>query len=114
LGWCTSDSQRGHLSAASFTRPVENQKTAQFSCCNVSARPAYFLPMATEPDFYIATFDTGARPHPWRWELRRRSSPMGVKVGRSGYQSQASAEFAGKQALEEFLAALAKEEKYRR
>jgi hypothetical protein len=65
--------------------------------------------MATEPDYYIATFDTGARPLSWRWELRRHSSPMGVIIGRSGYQSQAAAEFAGKRAFEEFLTALAKE-----
>jgi len=70
--------------------------------------------MATAPDYYIAIFDTGARPNSWRWELRRHSSPMGVIVGRSGFQSQSAAEFAGKQALEEFLAELAKEERRRR
>ena len=70
--------------------------------------------MATKPDYYIAAFDTGQGPLPWRWELRRHSSPMGVIVGRSGYQSQAAAEYAGKSALEEFLAALAKEERRRR
>jgi hypothetical protein len=36
---------------------------------------------------------------------------MGVRVGRSGYQSQAAAEYAGKRALEDFLKVLAKEEK---
>jgi len=65
--------------------------------------------MTTEPDYYIAIFETGQRPHPWRWELRRRSHPMGVRVGRSGYQSQTAAEYAGKQALEHFQEALAKE-----
>jgi hypothetical protein len=67
--------------------------------------------MATEPDYYIVTFDTGGRPHPWRWEMRRRSKPMGVKLGASGYQSQASAELAGKQALERFLVEIAREER---
>jgi hypothetical protein len=67
--------------------------------------------MATEPDYYIASFDTGGRPHSWRWELRRHSIPMGVMVGRSGYQSQAAAECAGKRVLEEFLSALAREER---
>jgi hypothetical protein len=38
---------------------------------------------------------------------------MGVIVGRNGYQSQASAEYAGKRELETFLNALAKEEKRR-
>jgi hypothetical protein len=70
--------------------------------------------MATEPDYYIAIIDTGQKPLPWRWELRRQSSPMGVIVGRSGYQSQASAEYAGKHELESFLTALAREERWRR
>jgi len=70
--------------------------------------------MATKPDYYIDAFDTGQGPLHWRWELRRRSSPMGVIVGRTGYQSRAAAEYAGKSALEEFLTALAKEEKRRR
>jgi len=67
--------------------------------------------MATTPDYYIETFDTGARPYPWSWELRRRSQPMGVRFGSGGFQSQAAAEFAGKQALERFLDELAKEER---
>ena len=70
--------------------------------------------MAMEPDYYIATIDTGQAPLRWRWELRRHSSPMGVIVGRSGYQSEAAAEYAGKRELESFLNALAKEERYRR
>jgi hypothetical protein len=61
--------------------------------------------MATEPDYYIAAIDTGQCPLRWRWELRRHSSPMGVIVGRSGYQDRASAEYAGKRALENFLTA---------
>lgn len=67
--------------------------------------------MATEPDYYIATFDTGARPFPWRWEIRRRSEPMGVKLGAGGYQSQALAELAGKRALERFIVELAREKR---
>jgi hypothetical protein len=70
--------------------------------------------MATEPDYYIVTFDTGQGPFPWRWELRRHSSPMGIRIGSSGYKSQAAAEYAGKQQLDEFLNALAKEERQRR
>jgi hypothetical protein len=36
---------------------------------------------------------------------------MGVRFGSGGFQSQAAAEFAGKQALERFLEELAKEER---
>jgi hypothetical protein len=58
--------------------------------------------MPTEPDYYIVTIDTEQGPMPWRWELRRRSSPMGLGIGCSGYQSQASAEYAGERELEDF------------
>jgi hypothetical protein len=37
---------------------------------------------------------------------------MGVRVGASGFQSQATAKYAGKQALERFLEELSKEEKW--
>jgi hypothetical protein len=71
--------------------------------------------MAMEPDYYIATtFDTRRGPYSWRWELRRHSNPMGVKIGSGGYQSRTAAEFAGKRALEDFLRALAREERQRR
>lgn len=67
--------------------------------------------MATTPDFYIEVVDTGERPHPWRWELRRRSVPMGVRFGATGFQSRAAAEYAGNRALERFLAELSREER---
>ena len=70
--------------------------------------------MATEPDYYIVTFDTDRGPYPWAWELRRRSKPMGVRVRENGYQSQTAAKFAGRLALAEFLEALAKEERGKR
>jgi hypothetical protein len=47
-------------------------------------------------------------------QLRRRSKPMGVRVGASGYQSQAAAEYAGNDALDRFLDDLSKEEARRR
>jgi len=70
--------------------------------------------MATEPDYYVVTLETDRRPFSWRWEIRRRSRPMGVKLGSGGYQSQGAAEFAGKRALEDFLTELSKEEHRRR
>ena len=69
--------------------------------------------MATAPDYFIETIDTGARPFPWRWEIRRHSKPIGIKLGAGGYQSQTAAEYAGQQALQRFLADLAKEERRR-
>jgi len=67
--------------------------------------------MATAPDYYIVTLETEERPYPWRWELRRHSRPMGVRVTEGGYQSQTAAEYAGRQALAKFLEALAREER---
>lgn len=70
--------------------------------------------MATKPDYYVATFDTGQGPHPWRWEIRRHSKPMGVKLGAGGYKSQGAAEFAGKTALESFFIELEIEQRRKR
>lgn len=66
--------------------------------------------MATKPDYYVATSETDNRPNPWRWEIRRYSKPMGIKIGAGGYRSQKAAEIAGKRAFQEFLEQLAAEE----
>jgi hypothetical protein len=65
--------------------------------------------MATESDYYIVTFETDERRHPWGWEIRRHSKPMGVKISEGSYQSRTAAEYAGKMALVSFLEALARE-----
>jgi len=62
-------------------------------------------------DYHIVAIETAEQPHPWRWELRRRSTPMGAIVGQGGYQSKTAAEFAGRQALLKFLEELAREER---
>jgi hypothetical protein len=67
--------------------------------------------MATKPDYYVVTIDSGVRPHPWRWEIRRHSSVMGVRLGAGGYQSRQAAEFAGTEALKRFFQALSKEQR---
>jgi hypothetical protein len=69
--------------------------------------------MAPDPisDYYIVTSRTDERPERWSWEIRRKSRPLGIKMAGDGYQSDAAAQFAGKQALAEFLVDLSKEEK---
>ena len=52
-----------------------------------------------------------ARPDRWSWEIRRKSTPLGIKMIGEGYQSDTAAKFAGKQALANFLFELLKEEK---
>jgi len=69
--------------------------------------------MAPNPigDYYVITSRRGEHPDRWSWEIRRRSKPLGIKMTADGFQSDAAAQFAGKQALAEFLADLLKEEK---
>lgn len=59
--------------------------------------------MTTASEYYIATFENCGGAFNWRWELRRHSSPMGVKLGAGGYQTQAAAERAGQEALATLL-----------
>jgi hypothetical protein len=65
----------------------------------------------TNSEYYVITSRRGEYPERWSWEIRRRSTPLGVKLTADGFQSDAAARFAGKRALDEFLSELAKEEK---
>jgi hypothetical protein len=62
-------------------------------------------------DYYVVTARRGQQPERWSWEMRRKSKPLGIKITGDGYQSDTAAQFAGKQALADFLAELSKEEK---
>jgi hypothetical protein len=68
--------------------------------------------MADHPinDYYVVTSRRGQNPDRWSWEMRRKSKPLGIKMTGDGFQSDTAAQFAGKQALAEFLADLSKEE----
>ena len=69
--------------------------------------------MTTSPisDYYVVTHRRGEQPANWSWEIRRKSTPLGIKMTGDGYQSDRAAQFAGKQALADFLFELLKEEK---
>ena len=62
-------------------------------------------------DYYVTSSRHGRQPERWIWEILRRSKPLGIKMTADGYQSDTAAQFAGRQALAEFLAELSKEEK---
>jgi hypothetical protein len=62
-------------------------------------------------DYYVITTRTGEHPERWTWEIRRKSKPLGIKMIGDSYQSDSAAQFAGKQALADFLSDLSKEEK---
>src|ERR1700676_1565992 len=86
-------------------------------CSNYSRRrgayPVWSELMATPPinDYYVIPSRRGERPERWGWEIRRKSKPLGVKLTGDRYQSQSAAQFAGKQALADFLYELLKEGK---
>jgi len=65
----------------------------------------------TNTDYYLVTSRRGENPERWGWEIRRKSKPLGIKLNGDGFQSESAAKFAGKRALDDFLSALAKEER---
>ena len=69
--------------------------------------------MADHPinDYYVITSRRGQNPDRWSWDIRRKSKPLGIKMTGDGFLSDGAAQFAGKQALADFLSDLAKEEK---
>jgi hypothetical protein len=69
--------------------------------------------MATHPinDYYVITSRRGEYPDRWSWEIRRKSTPLGIKMTGDGFQSEMAAQFAGNRALADFLSDLSKEEK---
>jgi hypothetical protein len=68
--------------------------------------------MAIDPnDYYVITCRRVANPDRWSWEIRRKSKPLGIKMTGDGYQSDMAEQFAGNQALADFLSDLSKEDK---
>jgi hypothetical protein len=64
-------------------------------------------------DYYVAIVSDECR-FSWRWEIKRRSRPMGVRLTGESYSSQRAAEDAGKRSLAEFFAAIASQEQHKK
>jgi hypothetical protein len=62
-------------------------------------------------DYYVFATRCEDDPKRWRWEIRRKSKPLGVRLTQAGFQSDRAASFAGKRALADFPDALSKEER---
>ena len=60
-------------------------------------------------DYYLVTVYLYGTPPVWGWEIRRRSTPLGVKFHDEGFKSATTAKAAGKAALHDFLARLSRE-----
>jgi hypothetical protein len=67
--------------------------------------------MVTNPsrDYYVVTKSYG-NPPAWKWEIHRRSTPLGVKIYCDGFGSEAVAKVLGEKALRQFLEGLGSEE----
>jgi hypothetical protein len=62
-------------------------------------------------DYYVVASRSGNSPQRWRWEILRKSKPLGIKMTEDGFSSKAAARFAGTRVLTNFLDDLSKEEK---
>jgi hypothetical protein len=57
----------------------------------------------------ILSKSAGTRMAFGRWEIKRRSRPLGVKLYNSGFRAPAEAQLAGEQFLKDFLDAISQE-----
>jgi hypothetical protein len=48
---------------------------------------------------YFVEISQNADEHFWRWEIKRRSRPLGVKLYEIGFRGPAEAQLAGERAL---------------
>jgi hypothetical protein len=46
---------------------------------------------------------------PWRWEIQRKSTPLGIRNYDSDFKTEAAARIAGEKAIREFLDRLCRE-----
>jgi len=92
--------------------PLGNTRGTGLFCLNRRRLTGPVQFMAAHPinDYYVVTSQRSARPDRWGWEIHRKSNPLGIKMIGEGYQSEAVARLAGKQALADFLFDLLKEE----
>jgi hypothetical protein len=58
-------------------------------------------------DYYVAVSRRGVSAG-WRWEIHRRSRPLGVRLYGTGFVSQAGARLAGETELKALLREMAK------
>ena len=69
------------------------------------------MPLRPSPrkSFYLVVFRRDGMAEGWCWEIRRRRTPIGVRLWQGGFKSHRAAHSAGRTALEDFLNGLAME-----
>jgi hypothetical protein len=101
----------GRVTPPGFGNLAQELKLLAHTNKTICGLPVKRATAMTNNDYYVFTFRRGERPERWSWEIRRKSSPLGVKLIEHGFQSETAAQFAGKQALADFLSELSKEER---
>jgi len=59
---------------------------------------------------YFVSITSVGKPPEWRWEIKRRSKPLGIKLYANGFKSESAAKLAGEKALRELLDGIAREQ----
>ena len=61
-------------------------------------------------DYSLVIISPDRPNRPWGWEIRRKSTPLGVKIRGADFRSENDASIAGEKALKEFIDRLCHEE----
>ena len=59
------------------------------------------LPDDLVADYFVIVTHSAASS--WRWEIRRKSRPLGIRLSEGNYRSKQAARLAGEKALRDFL-----------
>jgi hypothetical protein len=62
---------------------------------------------------YFVSISSAGKPPEWRWEIKRRSKPLGIKLYSNGFKSENPAKLAGEKALKELVDGIAQEQSER-
>jgi hypothetical protein len=60
-------------------------------------------------EYFVSITGVG-KPPEWRWEIKRPSKPLGIKLYANGFKSEKAAKLAGEKALSELLDGIAREQ----
>jgi hypothetical protein len=59
---------------------------------------------------YFVSISSCGKPPEWRWEIKGRPKPLGIKLYANGFKSENAAKLAGEKALSELLDGITREQ----
>jgi hypothetical protein len=121
---CSACGQRTRLaSVAADSNHPYRLPIARFACRCGRTTAMPWRPAAARPAIvngaqgdqrrdYVVTAKSYGRTHSlWRWDIQRRSKPLGITFYDDGFETEQAAKFAGERALMVFLDGLRQEER---